>query len=474
MNFRSASLVLLFLVIVSLVGCSDTEKEKNLVDLFTTASQDVIDIYFPVSTETTVSINSEVIFKLNGLKSNASDEITLTRDIDWSLSEGAQSTIDQNGRLRTGNSAELITLTATFGALSTSMDISVSAAEFDRVVQLDYLTLDIEMCRSQRFRPVGRYEDDNGNEEIRLVDSNIINTIEWIVLNQEDSSPSKRAFIETTNNQTTLHSLAAGDLVIRARAPSVLTNSVVTSADFNQTVGNRLNTIKLCRLSDTDLNSCEVTTASIEKDQSLDLIAVGNYQASDGTTFNENITRKSKWGNSNPVNASTAFAADFDHLSITGQVESSSIELSLACGTIDQSLDAIEISQGVNLDIPLSCAGGSDCSETSASINIDQLSVTSLEVTANDIELTDNQTTTLGSRPDEISLNVEATFSNNTVSDITDNNATVYTIIEIDGQADVIEEKSGSDGKFDVLGAGTAKIQIDFRGETFIAILEVP
>lgn len=474
MNSRLCLRLLLAGVMTLLLACSDANKEQNLVDLFATASQDVIAINFPTSTQTTVSISSQTDFTLQGVRSNGVDLVTITDGVIWSLSPGAISTIDQNGRFTAGDSAEMVTLTARLGILSESITISVSSAKFDRVVQLNEIAIDIDMCRSRTFKPVGRYVDENGNEEIRVVDSTIINTIEWIIRNQEDATLSSRAFVETQDNQARLHALAAGDIIIQARALSVLTGNQVTSIDFNQRVSNGLNSIKLCQSRDTDLNNCSMTSSSVEKDSVLSLIAVGNYQAADGSSFNENISRRSKWGISNPINASLAFSPDFQQMDITGEIEGSTASLSVACGNIEQSLAGIDITQGVRLNTALSCGSNSDCLVAEASITIDQLSVVSLEVRANGVDLIDDTSLNLDTRPAEISLAVSANFSNNTNADITDDSGLLYTIIAIDGQADVIEPKSGSPGVFTVLAPGTAKIQLNFRNETFIALLQVP
>ena len=330
------------------------------------------------------------------------------------------------------------------------------------------------MCRSRPFEPVGRYVDENGNEEIRAVDSTIINTIEWIIRNQEDATLSSRAFVETQDNQARLHALAAGDIIIQARALSVLTGSQVTSIDFNQRVSNRLNSIKLCQSRDIDLDNCSVTSSSVEKDSVLSLIAVGNYQAADGSSFSENISRRSKWGISNPLNAGTAFSPDLQRMEITGEIEGTAASLSVACGNIEQSLAGIDITRGVNLNTAVSCGGNSDCLIAGASITIDQLSVLSLEVSANDVDLINDSRLDLDTRPAEISLVVSANFSNNTNADVTDDSDLLYTIIAIDGQADVIEPKSGSPGVFTVLAPGSAKIQLNFRNESFIALIQVP
>lgn len=474
MYFKTLKLFFISSMLVSLLACSDADNEDRLVDLSTTASADISAISFPDNIETIYSINSEFDFTLRGLKSNMVDVVTINKDIQWSLSAGAISQIDQRGHFNAGAIAEMITLTAKFGILSTSIDIQISAARFDQIVQLDQQTFDIDMCQSQIIRPVARYVDDDGNEEIRIADNTAINSIKWSVLNAEDSSTSQRAHIQTENNTVSLHSLAAGDIIAQARAISQVDGNEVTSADFSQTIGNGLNSIKLCRSSDADLNNCNVNSASVEKDQVISLIAVGNYQNTNGTNTNKNITRNSKWGLSNPANASTVFANNFQQMDLTGDTEQSITSIFAACGGITQSIAGIDIAQGVNLDNALSCDSSTDCMITSASITIDRLSVLSFKVEANNIELTDDESITLDQRPNEISLDVIAEFSNLTEQNITADNTLIYDIIVIADQDDVIEEDTDSAGTFTVLASGTAKIQLNYRGETFIVLIEIP
>ena len=458
-----------------LVACSDEGSEKHLVDVHTTANQDVIAINFELdSSEIVLSINSEFEFVLEGLKSNGRDVVTVSEDLRWSLSGGAASKIDQQGKFSAGPVAEFITLTAQLGLLTASVDIKVSSAKFDQVVQLSEQSFDISICRSQTFEPIARYIDENNNEEIRPLDSSIINTIEWIILNQEDNSPSQRAYIETSNSMAVVNALAAGDIIVQARAISLVSNTEVTSVDFNQTVGSMLNSIKLCRNSDTDLDACALTSASIEKDQVLSLSAVGNYQAQDGSNFNENITKNSKWGISNTLNATGAFSntTTRQEYQITGATEASVTNVSVGCGDIDQSIVNEDITQGVSLDSEVSCSG-INCFDASATLNISNLSVESFQVSANEIELSDDISITMDERPDAITLIVTANFSNNTSQAVTSDSSLTYSIIDINSET-VIEEESGSAGVFTVLTAGTAKIQIDYRGENFVVEILVP
>ncbi len=475
MSFRLFYQTAIAILLTIVVACSDEKNEKHLVDVHTVANQDLIAINFEVNTgEIVLSTNSDFEFILQGLKSNGRDVVTVSNDVRWTLSDGASSKIDQQGNFTAGSIAELLTLTAQLGFLTTSTDIRVSTAKFDQVVQLSEQSFDIDICRSQAFVPIALYIDENNNEEIRPVDSSIIDTIEWIILNQEDKSASQRAYIETTNNKAVLNALAAGNLIIQARATSLVSNTEVTSEEFIQPVSNMLNSIKLCRSSDTGLNSCKLTSASFEKDQVLSLSAVGNYQALDGSNFNENITKNSKWGISNIMNASGAFsdATTRQEYQITGETEASVANVTVACGDIDQSIVSEDITQGVSLDSEVSCSD-TNCFDASATLNIIILSVESFEVSANGIDLSDDVSVTLDERPSTITLIVTANYSNGTSQLVTSDSTLIYDIIDIDSIT-VIEEEAGSPGVFTVLTAGTAKIQITYRGKDFIAEILVP
>lgn len=471
MNFKNCYRLGLFALFVFLTACS-ADDETNLVDLHTIAEQDIISINFPADTETTHSINSEYDFSLQGLKSNAADTITISGDIQWSLSDGAASSIDQSGHFIASANAELITVTADFGFFTDSIEIKVSSAKFDQVVQLDENVLVVDMCRSQTFAPIGRYVDENNNEEIRPVDNITLNTIGWIIRDQENNISSQRAYIETVDDQATLQTLAEGDIIIQAKAFSSFSNSEVTSADFNQSISNSMNSIKLCISGASDLISCTVANASVAKDQSLSFISVANYQALDGSNFNENISANSKWGVDNVLNASIALSADHQRLNITGVTANSDAAISVACGDIEQVIDSIDISQGVVLDSAVSCASGASCLTASGAVLIDQLTVTSLKVSANNNDLISGESLPLGTRPAEISLVTTAVFADNTETVVTNDIDLVENIRQ--GEGVVIEEKIGSDGVYTVLTAGTAEITLNFGGQEFIALIEIP
>ena len=138
MSFKSIYGFLICSLLLILTACSDTDKEKELVDLFTTASQDLIAINFPAgTTEDIISIDTFVDYRIEGRQSNGIDVIPITDNINWSLSAGAISAIDQNGRLNTGSVAEVVTVTAKFGVLTATLDVRVSAAKFDQVITLN-------------------------------------------------------------------------------------------------------------------------------------------------------------------------------------------------------------------------------------------------------------------------------------------------------------------------------------------------
>jgi len=473
MTSKAMANILLAALFIFIAACSDAENETHLVELHTVASEDVISISFPEETETVVSISSEVEYRLQGLKSNGVDTVTVDGDVEWSLSAGAVSSINQQGLFTAADTSETLTLTAKFGFLSESIDIRVSSAKFDQVVKLDEddAGFSINMCQYQTIKPVGRYEDEDGNEEIRLVDSKVIHQIEWLITNEEDGSDSQRAIIETTSqDEVFLHSLASGNIVINAKALSHLTGLEVTSTDFDQMIDHGLNSIKLCDSTDTDLGNCVVDESEIEKDQVISLIAVGNYQAADGSTYNENISRNSKWGIADSINVSSVFSDDRQQLDITGDVEDFDITVSLACGGIEQTID--DISQGLLLDTLVSCDINSDCELASQEIHVSLLSVLSFDVRANNVAVTDNTVLNLASRPNTITLDVTANFSNDSSENITDDSDLDYFIIPT-AVPEVIEETVSTE-VFTVLNTGTAKIRLEYRGETFIVVIDIP
>lgn len=472
MYFKSIYGLIICSLLLVLTACSDTDKEKQLVDLFTTASQDIVAINFPAdTTEDIVSINTFVDYSIEGLKSNGVDAIPISDNITWSLSDGAASTIDQSGRLSSGPVAETIIITAKFGTLTTSQSVFVSAAKFDRVIQLNDTPVQVNMCQAQQIKPIGSYLNDDGTEEIRPVDNTVINTISWIIKNQEDDSPSQRALIKTENSVAELQALETGNVIIQAQATSLSSGSIVTSVDFNQTLDHNLNSLKLCLRSETDLAACSLSTTDIVEKAVISLMAVGNYQASDGTTFNQNISALSKWGVDNSSNATIAFSTDRTQLDVTGNTADTTANITVACGNIEQTVTDSQIQNGVVLDTAVSCADGNiNCLHASAVINIVTTAITSLDVTANGLSLDHNTPLALSSTPATIVLKVTANFSDGSSDDITTDNNVIYT----NRSNLVLTDIAGSPGEYTVLRPGEADIQIEFQDQLFIARISIP
>lgn len=472
MIFKSIGVLLISNLLLLLVACSDAEDEEKLVDLFIAASQDLIAITFPVdSTEDIISIDTFFDYTIQGLKSNGVDTVAIDDNIVWSVSEGAISTIDQNGRLSAGSVAENITITAKVGQLSTTLDVRISDAKFDQVVLLNSTPVTINMCQAQTIKPVGSYLNDDGSEEVRPVDSTIINTITWIIRNQEDDTPSQRAIIQTENSQASLQSLETGGVIIQAEALSVSSGNIVTSSDFAQTLDNNLNSLKLCLDSDTDLAACSISSTEVEESGVFSLQAVGNYQAADGTTFNQNITSLSKWGVDDDSVASIAFSIDRQQIDVTGLSSNKSAVVSVACGDVEQIITDDQVKNGVVLDLPVTCASGSlTCFSDTSTVDVVDVTLTSLSVTANGSNLVDNSSLELASRPSVISFVVTANFSDDSSEDVTADTDTVYSNLTIG----VITGIANVPGDYTVLSAGAAEVEITFQGESFTARLTIP
>ncbi len=464
MNFKQFAHWFLFSILVILLSaCSDEAKETELVNLHATADQDVIAIEFPASTETVVSINSLTSFSVQGIKSNGVDRVSLASQIDWSLSNGAASKIDQNGRLTAAATAESITIYAKLGIVSASIDIRVSDAVFEQVISLNKEPVTLDMCQSQTITPIGRYVGSLGVEE-RKVDNTVIGNIEWTILKATDNSPSQSAYIQTVGNTTTLYSLAPEELIIQAQE----TGNPVT-ASFNQTIGDGLSSIKICSSGTTDYASCSVTSPEVEQDKKISFIAIGQYTSGSY----QNISRTSKWGISNS-NMSAILSSDLQQIEITGgevpnETLSIASNLSVACGDIVQSITG-DITQGIILDSDIAC--NADCQRSSTDITINQLTVETFDVTANENPLTSNESINLDLQPAEIKLVVKVTFSNGEERDITLNTSLTDSIINVDGQ--VVIEGTDTLRTYKVLKAGTAKIQLDYRDEKFYAVIEIP
>ncbi len=472
MRFKSIYGLFICVLLFVVSACSDADKEKELVDLFTTASQDLIAINFPAaSTEDLISINTFFDYQIEGLKSNGVDIVPVNDNVSWSLSAGVVSSIDQNGRLSSGSVAEVVTVTARLGVLIATLDVTVSAAKFDQVVKLNSTPVSINMCQAQQIQPIGSYLNDDGSEEIRPVDNTVINSITWLIRNQEDDAPSQRAFIKTENSLTELQALATGNVIIQAQAKSLSTGNVVTSADFNQTLDHNLNSLKLCFKSETDLATCTLSSVDVVENAVLSIMAVGNYQAANGSTYNQNISAYSKWGTDNTSNATIAFSADRQQLDVTGNTSGTTANISVACGNIEQTVSDSAIKNGVVLDVPVTCASGNiNCLPDTAVINISSKTVSSLTVTADGNALVDNTAFALASRPSTIVLNVTANYSDNTSQDVTIDTNIFYN----NRSALIVIAKSGSLGEYTVLTAGEAEIQIIFQSQVFIAKITIP
>ncbi|VAW50521.1 hypothetical protein MNBD_GAMMA06-2259 [hydrothermal vent metagenome] len=476
MNFKSIYSFIVCSLFFMLTACSDAENEKDLVDLFTTASQDLIAIQFiDGTTEDIISIDTFFDYSIEGLKSNGVDVIPISDNIEWSLSDGATSTIDQNGRLSTGSVAETITVNAKFGILITSFSVFVSAAKFDKVIELNSTTVAINLCQSQSINPIGSYIDDDGSEEIRPVDNTTINTITWLIRNQEDDTASQRAFIKTENSQAELQALETGNVIIQARATSLNSGAVVTSDDFNQTLDHNLNSLKLCLKSNTGLNTCTLNNTEVIKDNTISLMTVANYQASNGSNFDQDVSALSKWGTDDTDIATIALSADRQQLNITGNTANSTVAISVACGNVEQTVQNSDIEEGVVLTEPVTCANGNiNCLDATADVGITeniQTDLDSLTVTVNNATLTDGTALIIpGQQPITIILVVTANFSDNTTEDVTADSDVTYN----NQTTTVIDQVAGTPGTYTVLAAGQAEVEMTFQGITFTAIFVIP
>jgi hypothetical protein len=471
MNFKSFYSFVSVIMLLMLAACSDSENETKLVGLFASANLDLISIEFPVDkNDDIISINTFFDFTVEGLKSNGVDKENVNDVAVWSLSAGAISTIDQKGRLTTGGVAEQISVTAQVGHLVETLDIRVSAAKFDQVIQLNSTPVLINLCQAQIIKPVGKYINEDRTEEIRPVDNSVINTIEWIITKQEDGTPTQRAFIKTENNVVKLQALETGNVIINARAVSLDSGNLVTSADFTQALSHNLNSLKFCLKSETDLSTCTLGSTNLVLNNIVSIMAVGNYQASNGSNFNENISAYAKWGIDNTSNASIAFSTDRQQMNITGNLPNTSVNVSAACGNIEQTVQDNQIVNGVVLSVPVTCAVGNlNCLLTTANMTVIEETLTSLSVTANDTDLVDNQALVLTTKPLGITLLVTANFSNSSSRDITADALVTYSNLT----ATVIAEKTAA-GDYTVLTSGDAEVQVSYKTETFTVKVTIP
>ncbi|HEB83184.1 MAG TPA: hypothetical protein ENJ11_10020 [Gammaproteobacteria bacterium] len=475
MHFRAVYTFFFYILLLLLAGCSNTEDEEDLVNLFAVASLDLVAINFPADSETLVSTDTFVDYRLEGTKSDGTSNVPITKNISWSVSSGAASSINSNGRLTTGSAGEVITLTARVGYLTASLEVTVSDARFDRVVQLSSQPVELNRCQSARLYPVGRYVRDDGTEEIRAVDNTIINTITWLVFNAEDSSPSQRARVRTENSIATLQAFASGNIILRAQAYSPYNDSIVTSGDFSQTLDNNLINLKLCRQSDTSLVSCTLGNPDLGENQTLAVVSLAEYRDSSGASNWENISALSKWGIDNPSYAEISLSADRSWLNIKALQAGTSPTVSVACGTIEQSITDSQLEEGVVLTEAVSCASGStDCDADSSQITIgNSVSLSSLSVTANGLALQDN--VELGINDTTVILRVTAHYSDGSSKDVTTDTETLY-----NRRNNVLTEDTDQSGQV-IPGQyiadqspGTAEIQITYQGQTFTALMAIP
>jgi len=473
MNFKSAYCFLLCTFMLLLTACGDAEKEAPLVDLFAAASLDIIAIDFPAeANEAIISVDAFFDYSIEGLRSNGVDSVPVTSNVTWSLSDGAVSSIDENGRLSAGSVAEQMTITATVGHLSDTFDVRISAAKFDQVVMLNSTALTINMCTAQQIIPIGNYINDDGSaDEQRPVDSRIINTIEWLIRNAEDDTSSQRAFIKTENNIANLQALQTGDVIIQARAPSDSQDgTVITSVDFNQTLDNNLNSIKICRSTDTNLDTCALTNKDVVENNVVSLMAVGKYQQTDGSDSSQNISAYSKWGISNTANATIALSADLQQLNVTGKLKETTTNVSVACGNVEQSIADADIEKGVVLEVPVTCANGNlNCLQKSETMNVISEAITAISITANDLDLQDNIARVFTTRPTSIILKVTADFSNS-ASRVVTAEATYF-----NRSAEVITKKSGTSAEYTVQPTGNdVEIFVEMQNQNFTVKITLP
>jgi len=475
MNFKSIYQYFIYSLLIFLTACSTSDNEEALVDLFATASLDLIEISFPADqNEAVISADSFSDYSIEGLKTNGVDTVAVTSNIVWSLSEGAQSSIDQTGRLTAGSVAEALTITAKVGILFATFDVRISTAKFDQVIALNSTPVLVDLCQSQVITPIGNYINDDGSpDEERPVDSSVIDTIEWLIRNAGEDPPSQRALIKTENSQAELQALEIGDVIIQARAPSISQGGViVTSADFDQSIVSQPVALKICLSSETDLDACTLERQDLVENNTLSLIAVGEYQQTDGSNSSLNISELSKWGTDNNSNVNIVFSDDRQQLDITGNLINTTTNLSVACGNVEQTIQDSDLVSGVVLDTPVTCAiGNSNCLQATQAITVVEEVVDSLAVTANGFDLVNNTALVFSSRPATLVFVVTATFTDGSSRVVT----TDSTYTDDSPDANVVSEVSGETGEYTVGSTGNnVEISISFGIKTFTARLTLP
>lgn len=458
-------------LLAGLISCGDAEDEQRLLDLFTVAGLDLVEIRFPAgSTENIISIDSFFDYTVEGVQSNMVDTIDVTSEVEWTISAGALSSIDQTGRLSTGSSAEIVTITATVGNLSASQMVTVSEALFDKVVQLNATAVDSAMCQRTTIVPVGRYVNTDLTEEIRRVDNADIGSIEWQIANKEDMSASQRARVETTGTLTELIGYEAGTVLIVARAVSRFSMTTEVSDEFEQDIDNTLDSISACFGDADSIGVCGLASVDVPIDAPTSIIAVGTFQLSGGGTEERNITALAKWGIDN-TNTTIALSADGSQLELTGVTQDASSSITLACGEIEQSFTDLELAAGVVLDEAVSCdAANTDCFASTVDINVIEPDLDSLNVQVNNESLTDDVTQTFTSRPVSLEFDVTAIFNRTDNVVVTDDAGLVYT----NNTPTLISEVAGTPGLYTVNSAGDVELVLSYQSVSFTVRLTIP
>ncbi|MBE9567201.1 MAG: hypothetical protein IMF14_00800, partial [Proteobacteria bacterium] len=213
-------------------------------------------------------------------------------------------------------------------------------------------------------------------------------------------------------------------------------------------------------------------SADVTENGVVSIIAVGNYQASDGTNYNQNISAYSKWGIDFSSFASIAFSADRQWLDVTGKTTNTIANVTSACGNIIETISDSDIIDGVVLGFSVTClAGDVNCLRANTAINVTETTVTSLDVTANGFTLEDNVAFVFfSSSPLTIVLNVTANYSDGTSEDVTTDANVVYN----NRSPLVLLGITGSPGEYNVISFGQAELQILFQSQVFIAKMTIP
>jgi len=226
----------------------------------------------------------------------------------------------------------------------------------------------------------------------------------------------------------------------------------------------------LCLKSETDLAACTLVNKDVVENNIVALQAVANYQAGDGSNFDENITELTKWGIDNS-NATIALSVDRQQLDVVGVTAGTTTTISAACGNIEQTVTDGQITNGVVLTTPVSCAAGNlNCVLTTEAMSVVAATITSLSITANDVDLVDNVALVLTAQPIAIALDVTANFANSDSRVVTDDVNVTYNNLS----TNVITAVVGAPGEYTVDAAGDAEVQVVFQGEIFTVKITIP